>query len=361
MSLFMGLIGGAGKGASELADQWGKERADKELEKQRSDQAMERKKTLMRLKMDMADTQRVKRSGEIEAGTKALIGKKLEGHEVADKSTWTPEMEAARNAGVADMTARAPADVAASLGYLDEAKDLQSIQASKDASEYHTRSLGLQQSRDEKQDAREERRDADTKEHREQSYKLEEKKLNAQIAHWSELSKNAGGDPATREAAGLKLELAKKELAWRSELATLPANDPKRAAKIQFGKDMGWVKSEISEFDTEKVTSEKTNPDGTVIKTERTQKRNAGDAQPSVAIDADLAAKIKKLQEEKKTAPDKTAAPTEKKLTSADVRIVSSGANGVYNVEMPGGAIKQMKKSELEKIGYNFGYAQPNQ
>lgn len=53
MSLLMGLIGGAGKGASELADQWGKERADKEMEKQRSDSAMAREQTLMRLKADL--------------------------------------------------------------------------------------------------------------------------------------------------------------------------------------------------------------------------------------------------------------------------------------------------------------------
>ena len=215
MSLFMGLIGGAGKGASELADQWGKERADKELEKQRSDQAMEREKTLMRLKMDMADTQRVKRAGEIEAGTKALIGKKLEGHEVADKSTWTPEMEAARNAGVADMTARAPADVAASLGYLDEAKDLQSIQASKDTSAYHTRSLDIQAQKAAADEAHENKRDDLAV----KQFELAEKKAKADMAH------NAGMMALAKDKLSPAMEYQMKGAAHAIDLAATHVRD----------------------------------------------------------------------------------------------------------------------------------------
>ena len=219
MSLLFGALGGLGEAGMQIGMANQKAMLEQEADDRRNTAAMEREKTLMRLKMDLADEQRVKRAGDINAGANALIGAKMEGHGVADPSTWTPEMESARNAGMESMKTSSRADVAAGLGYMDEAKTLQDIQSSKDTAAYHSRNLDItEKSREDTANYQQQKLAAD-KSQFEQEFKLRERKANADIAH------NAAVLKASSEKLSPAMEFQMKGAAHAIDLASQHARD----------------------------------------------------------------------------------------------------------------------------------------
>jgi len=219
MSLLFGALGGMGEAGMQIGMANQKAMLEQEADDRRNTASMEREKTLMRLKMDLADEQRVKRAGDINAGANALIGAKMEGHGVADPSTWTPEMESARNAGMESMKTSSRADVAAGLGYMDEAKTLQDIQSSKDTAAYHSRNLDItEKSREDTANYQQQKLAAD-KSQFEQEFKLRERKANADIAH------NAAVLKASSEKLSPAMEFQMKGAAHAIDLASQHARD----------------------------------------------------------------------------------------------------------------------------------------
>lgn len=93
------------------------------------------------------------------------------------------------------------------------------------------------------------------------------------IAMTRHFDSGAGLRKVQEEAARLDLE-GKKVAKALIDKYTAEKDPIKKAELIQEMTVRGLIKS--GEFDTEKVTEEKTNPDGTVVKTERTQKRKPG-------------------------------------------------------------------------------------
>ena len=219
MSLLFGALGGLGEAGMQIGMANQKAMLEQEADDRRNTAAMEREKTLMRLKMDLADEQRIKRAGDINAGANALIGAKMEGHGVADPSTWTSEMESARNAGMEYMKTSSRADVAAGLGYMDEAKTLQDIQSSKDTAAYHSRNLDItEKSREDTANYQQQKLAAD-KSQFEQEFKLRERKANADIAH------NAAVLKASSEKLSPAMEFQMKGAAHAIDLASQHARD----------------------------------------------------------------------------------------------------------------------------------------
>lgn len=68
------------------------------------------------------------------------------------------------------------------------------------------------------------------------------KQLSAQIAHWKEIERNSGGDPATKELAGLKLAEFKMQIQWQADLSKTKVGSQERDVLLQKGRDFGWIK-----------------------------------------------------------------------------------------------------------------------
>jgi len=75
------------------------------------------------------DAARAKMLDAIKNESSAIVDGNLAGHQVVDASTWTPEMEAARNQGIVAMAKnpRIRAQAASNVGYSDEAAKLDKI------------------------------------------------------------------------------------------------------------------------------------------------------------------------------------------------------------------------------------------
>lgn len=99
-------------------------------------------------------------------------------------------------------------------------------------------------------------------------------------ARAGDIDHGAGLRSVQIEAAKLTLEEKKTVNAMMKEYET--TQDPARKTAIRDALiNRGILKpSGSGEFDTEKVTTEKMNPDGTTSKTEHTQRRNPGGAAP---------------------------------------------------------------------------------
>ena len=183
MSGWMGALGGMGEAGMLIGLQNQKDWAAQDLAKQRDDAESERQKSLIRLKMELEQQQRTKSAGEIDAKAGALIGSRMAGSQVADASTWTPEQESARKAGMEQMKTDVRGEAAASLGYMDEAKTLQDIAASKASERYNTRSLDITEQTRADTKAYHEQTANDTKEYRDEQLKLEREKIAETIKH----------------------------------------------------------------------------------------------------------------------------------------------------------------------------------
>ena len=239
MSLLFGALGGLGEAGMQIGMANQKAWAEMEMEEKRQASAMEREKSLMRLKMDMAEQQRVKRAGDINAGTNALIGSKMEGHGVADSSTWTPEMESARTAGMESMKTSSRADVAAGLGYMEEAKTLQDIQSSKDTAAYHARNLDItEKTREDTANYQQQQLEVN-KSQFEREFKLRERKDNADIAH------NASMLKLSSEKLSPAMEFQMKGAAHAIDLASQHARDSAKNLDVaNKDQDLDGKKSE---------------------------------------------------------------------------------------------------------------------
>lgn len=183
MSWFLGALGGAGEAGVQIGLQNQKDWAAQDLVREREAAETARQQSLMRLKVELADQQRTKSAGEIDAKAGALIGSRMAGSQVADASTWTPEQESARKAGMEQMKTDVRGEAAASLGYMDEAKTLQDIAASKASERYHTRSLDITEQTRADTKAYHEQTANDTKEYRDEQLKLEREKIAETIKH----------------------------------------------------------------------------------------------------------------------------------------------------------------------------------
>lgn len=183
MSGWMGALGGMGEAGMLIGMQNQKDWAAQDLVREREAAETARQQSLMRLKVELADQQRTKSAGEIDAKAGALIGTRMAGSQVADASTWTPEQESARKAGMEQMKTDVRGEAAASLGYMDEAKTLQDIAASKASERYNTRSLDITEQTRADTKAYHEQTANDTKEYRDEQMKLEREKIAETIKH----------------------------------------------------------------------------------------------------------------------------------------------------------------------------------
>lgn len=111
MSLMMGLIGGAGAGASQLADQNTKLWGEQALEQQRQEAVTAREQSMARLKQSLQiegeNTQRTAMVGRIDDAAGKIADTQLAGKRalinsgVTDPSAWTPEQQAAVDQSIA--------------------------------------------------------------------------------------------------------------------------------------------------------------------------------------------------------------------------------------------------------------------
>ena len=129
MANLLGALGGAGAGVA----QWGagvqKAQAEQDKARINDELILGRQKALEVFKSGLADGERVKMNATINTQARGLIESKMQGNQVADASTWTPEQEAARKQGMDQMAndPRTRATAAAKGGYIDEAAKLDKI------------------------------------------------------------------------------------------------------------------------------------------------------------------------------------------------------------------------------------------
>lgn len=141
MSFFESFLGGAAQaGTNILQDQMKNEAAEaqaRRLAKFQEEIAIERMKTIadMKRSMDLKAGQEI--SAEAEKVGRSRVDAELDkNNPIADTSTWTPEMEAARNQGKQGIIASATnaeklgdsANAALKLGYNDQAKEIRGHQ-----------------------------------------------------------------------------------------------------------------------------------------------------------------------------------------------------------------------------------------
>lgn len=101
MSLLRGLIGGIAKGGADLVDNQIKRESEQEAERLRNEAAMEREQSLLRLRNTLENENRAAAATRIDTATgkiadEAIAGKRaLVGAGITDKSSWTPDQQAA--------------------------------------------------------------------------------------------------------------------------------------------------------------------------------------------------------------------------------------------------------------------------
>ena len=141
MSFFESFLGGAAQaGTNILQDQMKNEAAEEQarrLAKFQEEIAIERMKTIadMKRSMDLKAGQEISAEAE-KVGRSRVDAEMDKNNPIADASTWTPEMEAARNQGKQGIIASATnaeklgdsANAALKLGYNDQAKEIRGHQ-----------------------------------------------------------------------------------------------------------------------------------------------------------------------------------------------------------------------------------------
>lgn len=190
------------------------------------------------------------------------------------------EREPISAADVADIRSRfSPEDVKKQYG-LDEPSRVQTLRDQTDAAQgFPDIQKGLQaQLNQERLFERADAQDALGNKREDRTADFQNRQLDAQIAHYKAIEARTGSDSSTKELARMKIDLLTKENNWREGLAKLPANDPKRAAEIQKGVDMGWLKQEPNDVSTtvKTTTGGLENP----VETSVTTKGRVGAVQP---------------------------------------------------------------------------------
>lgn len=244
MSIFMGALGGLGEAAQNLGSTMMKSELDKESKQFESDLAVQREKTLLAYR-NQAELE------QIPLRAKATAGAELENAPTKAKATSIFARQTAQ-----DELDNAPTKAQAKLKG-DLAPEVTAAQA---------RAEG------EKAGARAE---AERKETiaagSDPNYVAAVKRL-AQAKHIEGL-----GSIAQAELARLGIDEKKKVAALIERFET--ATDPAEKARIKESLTVrGIIKP--GEFDTERVTTETMNEDGSTTKVERTQKRRADGAPP---------------------------------------------------------------------------------
>lgn len=129
MANILGTLAGAGQGLSNWAQNYQRAGIDQDMAKLNDELLLARAKSLEQFKGELEQQGRGRMTQAIDTKAKGIIDARMAGNQVADPSTWTPEQEAARSAGLATMAQdpRTRAQAAAQAGYTDEAFKLDKI------------------------------------------------------------------------------------------------------------------------------------------------------------------------------------------------------------------------------------------
>lgn len=204
---------------------------------------------------------------EIDGTTNEFAGKKMTAADIATiRNNMSPE-DAKKFYGIGPLNRVQQAEdsgvAARNAGLLGMSKEFRA-----EAGEYRQQNL-------------EDKRDALGNRREDNAEKFRTKQLELQIANHKEVMARMGGDSATKKLAQLKLDAMTEENDWRKGMAKLPAGDPKRAAEMQRGMDMGWVKAEPNDVSTTVKTTSGAMTDAPVETTVTTKGRAVKDVPQS--------------------------------------------------------------------------------
>jgi hypothetical protein len=167
-----------------------------------------------------------------------------------------------------------------------------------------------------------------------------------EMARAGHIDDGAGLRSVQIEAAKLTLDEKKQVNALIREAET--TTDPVRKAQImQSLTNRGVIKG--GEYDTEKVITEKTNPDGTTSKTERTQKRKPDGAKSDAVVPDGPWAKYGGGNNAKAEKPQKENARLTSEPAKAEDRVTNFTADAYKKVrESKNDAINSISKIEAD-------------
>lgn len=403
-SLFESFLGNAaGAGANILGDQMKQQAAEEQAKRMAQFQeelAVKRAKTITELKraMDLQAGQEI--STEADKIGKERIDKSMDANNpIADTSTWTPEMEAARNQGkqglMATMTSTDKlgdsANAALKLGYNDQAKEIRGHQQ-----------IEMQSERDGRREEHDIKREnlADMRYQSDVEWRKERAAVEDRLATVRERLAGAAEARAGRAEKNQATAMDKAELnSSRQSLQAILKDVALQEEKINS--QMASIQSKMA--DPNLVTPEQRKPFEDQLKS--LEKRSNGLDAQRVSVRNDLRTlngmepyKAEKEAPEKKEYPTPNEAqikflmanpgnvkefeskfgngaiPMEfyqqnkeagkqtvkaEALTKDNAKVLSSAGKTMmgeskYNVELPGGTTKVMSKSELERLGYKF-------
>lgn len=299
MGILSGLIGGFAQGGLELADSTLKAQQRKEDQEYESELLLKRQAALEKLRQDFDRAkERAKleqdktNASDVSKGAKKIDTERSAGlinqtvgpvpseGEFADKTMTADDIATIRNNmkpedakklyGIDPLIREQRAEdsgvAAQGLGLIEMSKDFRA-----DAERYR------KQNKDDEQIALGNKREDNAEAHR-------TKQLDLQISQHKETIAKMGGDSATKKLAKLRLDAMVEENDWRKVIAKLPSGDPKRAAEMQRGMDMGWVKSDQNDVSTTVKTTSGATTD-TPVETTVTTKGRAGKETPQSQID----------------------------------------------------------------------------
>lgn len=404
MSFFESFLGGAAEaGTGMLQTQMKNEAAEeqaKRMAKFQEEIAIERMKTIadMKRSMDLKAGQEI--SAEAEKVGRSRVDAELDkNNPIADTSTWTPEMEAARNQGKQGIIASATnaeklgdsANAALKLGYNDQAKEIRGHQQ-----------IEMQATRDGRREEHDIKREelADARYQTDVEWRKERAAVEDRLATVRERLAGAAEARAGRAEKNQTTAMDKAELnSSRQSLQAILKDVALQEEKINS--QMASIQSKMA--DPNIVTPEQRKPFEDQLKS--LEKRSNGlDAQrvsvrndlrtlngmepykaenevpakkeypvPPDAAVKDLMSNPKLLKEfeskfgngaipmefyQQNKEPGKQAMKTEA-LTKDNTKVLSSAGKTLmgeskYNVELPGGTTKVMSRSELERLGLKF-------
>lgn len=277
MSFFESFLGGAAQaGTNILQDQMKNEAAEEQarrLAKFQEEIAIERMKTIadMKRSMDLKAGQEI--SAEAEKVGRSRVDAELDkNNPIADTSTWTPEMEAARNQGkqgLMETMSRASkldnrGDAAENLGYLKEAQEIRTqkdVEVRRDAEE--RRSTALEQTNlntaktlalKERDAERKEAKDASDREVKDKQIEINERRANALM---SKIASGNGGKDDTKEwlsiiseqRKGVATDLAQLRADKKAGLEGVFDPDDRKKIAAKFDAAMRPIAAKVESID----------------------------------------------------------------------------------------------------------------
>lgn len=271
MGLLNAVAAGLGGAATSLADSYGKRNVaieEDRLMKERARLDTERLRTVAQLQEEFAikgETRKreaaITEGREIDAAVADMqnerISKKVyadEGPNLSSEDVHTMRSKpgGSRIDGLLHSTRQTDledkADVAAKLGYRDSAKGY-------------------------REEAKTEAQEVISNKRIDAQVSHQDKQLAAQVAHWRNIESKAGGDPATKELASLKLAEFKMQSQWHNDLSKAAPGSPERAILLQKGRDFEWIKDAPNDTTTATKTLNDDGSETTVTTKGQAQKK----------------------------------------------------------------------------------------